>query len=42
MAYVVKKRCVLCRKVLDEKGNCTNPDCIMSKVPDVETKEKSK
>lgn len=33
MAYTVKKRCPLCRKVLDEKGHCTNPTCVMSKVP---------
>ena len=37
MAYVVKKRCVLCHKVLDEKGHCINPDCIMSTVPTDET-----
>lgn len=42
MSYVVKKPCLLCRKVLDKKDSCTNPDCIMSKVPDEETKENSK
>ena len=39
MAYVVKKRCVLCHKVLDSEGRCTNPDCIMSTVPTDETDE---
>lgn len=33
MAYTVKKRCLLCRKVLDENGRCTNQNCIMSKMP---------
>lgn len=40
MAFVVKKRCVLCHKVLDEKGHCINPDCIMSTVPTEESKAK--
>ena len=39
MAYVVKKRCVLCHKVLDSEGRCTNPDCIMSTVPTEESNE---
>ena len=42
MAYVVKKRCVLCHKVLDAEGRCTNPDCIMSTVPTDETDEATK
>ena len=37
MAYVVKKRCVLCHKVLDSEGRCINPDCIMSTVPTEES-----
>lgn len=44
MAYTVKKRCVYCRKVLDENGHCTNPKCVMSKLPFDEggkTEEKS-
>ena len=32
MAFVVKKRCVLCHKVLDYNGNCTNTACPLSKV----------
>ena len=40
MAYVVKKRCVLCHNVLDSEGRCTNPDCIMSTVPTEESKAK--
>lgn len=40
MAYVVKKRCVLCHKVLDSEGRCINPDCIMSTVPTEESKAK--
>ena len=32
MAFVVKKRCVLCHKVLDDNGNCTNTACPLSKV----------
>ena len=42
MAYVVKKRCVLCHKVLDAEGRCINPDCIMSTVPTEETDEATK
>lgn len=40
MAYTVKKRCVYCRKVLDENGHCTNPKCVMSKIPEFIEKEK--
>lgn len=32
MAFVVKKRCVRCLKVLDENGNCVNPACPLSKI----------
>lgn len=32
MAFVIKKRCICCLKVLDENGNCTNPACPMSKL----------
>ena len=39
MAYVVKKRCVLCHKVLNLEGRCTNPNCIMSTVPTEESNE---
>ena len=42
MAYVVKKRCVLCHKVLDSEGRCINPDCIMSTVPTEESNEATK
>ena len=42
MAFVVKKRCVLCHKVLDEKRHCINPDCIMSTVPTEESKATKK
>ena len=42
MAYVVKKRCVLCHKVLDSEGRCTNPNCIMSTVPTEESNEATK
>ena len=38
MAFVVKKRCVRCLKHLDDNGNCTNPDCPMSKI-DMSTNE---
>ena len=40
MAFVVKKRCVLCHEVLNEQGHCVNPDCIMSTVPTEESKAK--
>ena len=42
MAYVVKKRCVQCHKVLDSEGRCITPDCIMSTVPTEETDEATK
>ena len=42
MAYVVKKRCVLCHKVLGSEGRCTNPSCIMSTVPTEESNEAKK
>lgn len=33
MAYVVKKRCIFCHKVLREDGTCQNPNCVRY-VPD--------
>lgn len=42
MAYTVKKRCPLCRKVLDENGHCTNKKCVMSKVPKEDADNESK
>lgn len=32
MAFVVKKRCVRCLKVLDENGNCVNQSCPLGKI----------
>lgn len=32
MAYIVKKRCVRCLKVLDENGNCVNPACPLGRI----------
>ena len=32
MAYIVKKRCVRCLKVLDANGNCVNPACPLGKI----------
>lgn len=41
MAFVVKKRCVRCLKVLDENGNCVNPACPLSKI-DLSGNDKAK
>ena len=29
MAFVVKKRCVRCRKALRENGTCRNENCVL-------------
>ena len=29
MAFVVKKRCVRCRKVLRDNGTCQNENCVL-------------
>lgn len=29
MAFVVKKRCVRCRKALSENGTCQNENCVL-------------